>query len=117
LDEYIQNNKALSQKLGTVIQVKACYGEYNTTISSLQGFLQQLDNVKSLLAQEQKEINVNRSIDTKCKESLRNINTASKMQLGQLQNKINDYNKTYKSDFVKNIQNPMGCLESNMGDI
>jgi ABC-type transporter Mla subunit MlaD len=39
------------------------------------------------------------------------------VQLNQLQNQIQDYNRTYKSDFVENIQQPIGCLNSNMTDI
>lgn len=117
LDTYIQANKTLSQKLWTIIQVKTCYGEYSATIQALQWFSDQLDQTKSLLAQEQKEIDANRHIDTKCLENLKNINTASQTQLGLLQQQIDSYDRKYRSDLVDNIKQPIWCLKSDMTDI
>jgi len=117
LNTYIQTNKTLSQKLWTVIQVKACYGEYSATIEAIEWFTQQLDDTKFLLADEQKKLDTNRTLDAKCLASLKNINTASQTQLNQLQQQIKGYDKTYKSDFVDNIKQPLGCLNTSMTDI
>gem|GEM_PF-3865601 len=60
-----------------------------------------------MLAQEQKEIDANRHIDTKCLENLKNINTASQTQLGLLQQQIDSYDRKYRSDLVDNIKQPI----------
>jgi len=117
LDTYIQVNKILSQKLWTVIQVKTCYGEYSAIIEALQGFTSQLNDTKSLLADEEKKIDANKRIDAECLQNLKNINTASQIQLNQLQHQIEGYDRIYKSDFVDSINQPIGCLNSNMTDI
>lgn len=117
LDTYIQTNKLLSQKLWTIIQVKTCYGEYNTTIQSLQDFINQLEDAKTLLTQEEEKLQQNEYINAECLKNLENINKTSQMQIDQLKKKIGGYNKTYKADLMGNLKQPMGCLETNMSNI
>lgn len=117
LDAYIQANASLSQKLDVVIQVKACYSTFQTSIDALWSFDQQLQDAQNILEQEAKAIQQDDTLWENCRQDLENINTISQNQLGQLQKATQKYQKQYTQNLAANLQSPANCLDTAMTDI
>lgn len=114
LDTYIQSNKILAEKLSVIIKVKACYWGYSTIIENLENFATQTQIIQDLLQKETDEIDKNHQIEKICLNQLKNIANTSATQVDQLQTQMNEYNKQYKSNLIKNIEDPTWCLNETM---
>ena len=107
----IENQKTI-ESLSTVVDIKTCYGIWQTIITNVKDIISNIKDIQNTLDEEEKQIKINSKLDTPCYQKLTYIVNTSKKQINLFQLQMEKNTTNYISDFSDKIENPMICVQN-----
>lgn len=112
IQQAIIDNEGTINTLSKVVDIKTCYGIWQTTIVDIKDIIDNtIKNIKNTLDQEEIYINKRaKSLPNGCYEKLTYILDTSRQQVWLLQIQMGKNITKYTSDFSQKIEDPILCI-------